>query len=193
MGEKAVGFTKTGIDNVIKEIIIFKKLMDNINEVFFLTGGICLGAVRDRALIEHDKDIDVGVLGEESLYRLEKKLSIYYDQAHIVGVEKGKILWLKKIINESILVIEVQAHYIKDNYVYYNRDLGKSWRHREGRCVWKKKFFDGFEKISFIGADFNVPSPVSEFLTSFYGDWQVPIKYTDWRYGWQNIYEGYWK
>ncbi|GAG84106.1 unnamed protein product, partial [marine sediment metagenome] len=92
IGEKAVGFTKTGMDNVIKELIQFKKLMDEANEAFFLTGGVCLGIVRDGALIECDKDIDIGVLGEKSLYRVEKKLSSYYDQAHVVGVEKGKIL-----------------------------------------------------------------------------------------------------
>jgi len=197
MGEKAVGFTKTGISNVIRELIQFKKLMDEVNEVFFLTAGVCLGVVRDKALIEHDKDIDIGVLGEESLYRIEKKLSAYYDQAHITGVENGKILWLKKVINESILIIEIQAHYIKNNYVYYNRDLGESWKkkdwNRKGRVVWDKKFFDTLKKVYFAGEYFNTPDFVGEFLTSFYGkDWGTPIKYVDWRYHCHNLFKDWW-
>jgi len=196
LGNDAVGFIKTGMDNVIKELIQFKKLMDEANEVFFLTSGVCLGIVRDGALIKHDKDIDIGVLGEENLYRIEKKLSSYYDQAHITGVKNGKILWLKKIVNESILIMEVQAHYAKDNYVYYNRDLGESWKkkdwNREGRVVWDKKFFNKFMKIGFMGETFNVPSLIEEYLTAFYGDWKTPIKYIDWRYHCDNLYKGYW-
>ena len=127
------------------------------------------------------------------MYRIEKKLSGYYDQAHIVGIKNGKILWLKKIINETILVIEIAAHYIQDNYVYYNRDLGESWQYKEGRCVWDKRFFNNFETVNFMGASFNVPSPVGGFLTFIYGNWAVPEVWKDWRRGWHNICEGYWK
>ena len=196
LGNEAVGFTKTGMDNIIKELIQFKKLMDEANEAFFLTSGVCLGIVRDGALIKHDKDIDIGVLGEKSLYRIEKKLSNQYDQAHITGVENGKILWLKKIVNESILIIEVQAHYTKDNYVYYNRDLGESWKKKDwdgkGRVVWDKKFFNSLMKIEFMKETFNAPSPVDEFLTSIYGNWKIPEEWGDWRYRYKNLQKGWW-
>ena len=50
-----------------------------------------------------------------------------------------------------------------------------------------------FEKISFKGVKFNIPSPVEEYLTAFYGDdWREPRKYTDWRYNCKNLFEGWW-
>jgi hypothetical protein len=187
-----VGFSRIGMDNVIKELIKFKHRMDRIGETFFLCGATCLGIVRDGGLIKHDKDIDIGVLGEESLYRIEKKLSKYYDQSHIVGAENGKILWLKNIVGEGILPIEVAAQYIEDDCLFYNRDMGKSWLWRKGRCVWPKRLFDKFEKVNYQGIDFNVPSPVEEFLTLFYGaDWRTPSHYKDWRYNCYNLYKGW--
>ena len=191
-GEEACSFSKCGFDNIVKEFIRFKELMDKIGETFFLTGATCLGLVRDGGLIKHDKDIDVGVLGEESLYRIEKKLSKYYDQSHIVGVENGKILWLKNIIGEGILPIEVAAQYIEDDCLFYNRDMGESWQWRRGRCVWPKSLFDKFEKVNYQGIDFNVPNPVEEFLTLFYGrNWETPSRYKDWRYNCYNLFEGW--
>ena len=191
-GEEACSFSKCGFDNVIKEFVRFKKLMDKIGETFFLCGATCLGLVRNGKLIEHDKDIDVGVLGEEALYRIKEKLSKHYDQSHIVGAENGKILWFKNIIGEGILPIEIAAQYTKDDCLFYNRDMGKSWIWKKGRCVWPKRLFNKFEKIKFQGLAFDVPSPVEEFLTLFYGwNWRMPDHYKDWRYHCHNLFEGW--
>lgn len=192
-GENACWFSKCGFNNVVRELIRFKELMDEIGEEFFLVGGTCLGVVRNGELIDHDKDIDIGVLGEESLYRIEEKLSKYYDQAHIVGVENGKILWLKNIVGDGILPFEIAAQYIRDDYVFYNRDLGDSWMWPKGRCVWPKRLFDCSEKANCYSVDFNVPSPVGEFLAFFYGEnWRTPVNYKDWRHNCNNLYKGWW-
>lgn len=191
------GFLKIGMDKIIKELVRFKEFMDEIGVEFFLVGGLCLGIVRDGALISCDKDFDIAVLDEQSLYKIEKiekEIFKYYDEVHIVGGTNGKVLWLKKYFGEYVLPIEVAAQYIKGDYLYYNRDLGETWMYREGRCVWNKRLFDIFEKVKFAGTEFNVPSPVNDFLDTFYGDdWRTPKEYTDWRYNCNNLYEGFWK
>lgn len=189
------GFVKIGMEKIEEELIKFKNFMDGMGEEFFLVAGICLGIVRDKKLIKCDKDFDIGVMDERSLYKIERKAKLisYYDEIHITGGEKGKILWLKKYFGKYVLPIEVIAHYVKDEYLYYNRDMGESWRYRQGKIVYKKKLFDNFEKVNFREVDFNVPNPVGEYLTAFFGgDWRTPKEYTDWRYNCNNLFEGWW-
>ena len=79
-----VGFSRIGMNNVIKELVRFKYQMDRINEQFFLLGGTELGIVRDGCLIEHDSDLDIGIMSEKSLYVIKEKLSKYYDEIQML-------------------------------------------------------------------------------------------------------------
>jgi len=176
---ECLGFWRIGMDNVIKEFIEFKHRMDEIDEFFFLTGGTCLGIARDGALIEWDRDLDIGIMSDESLYRIKEKLTKYYSVEIAKYNERGlngyngKRLWLK------------------------NRPMGETFEKKNwnghGRAVWPKKLFDKFEKIEFAGEYFNVPSPVEEFLAILYGsDWSSLKMYKDWRYNCHNLFPG-WK
>lgn len=197
-----VGFSRIGMNNVIKELVRFKYQMDRINEQFFLLGGTELGIVRDGCLIEHDSDLDIGIMSEESLYVIKEKLSKYYDEIQMLDYNSleldkynGKRLFFKKHFGEWILPIEVQVHYIKDDYVYFNRHLGQTFKRgwKKGRIVWDKKLFNKFEKINFAGELFNIPSPIEEHIKAFYGiDWKTSKVYKDWRYHCHNLYEGWW-
>lgn len=189
------GFTKIGMGKIEEELIKFKNFMDDIGVEFFLVAGVCLGLVRNGALIKCDKDFDFGVMNERDLYKIEKeaKLLDYYDEIHITGEQNGKILWLKKYFGNYCLPIEIIAHYTKDGCVYYNRNMGPTWEYRKGRVVYAEKLFDVFGKVNFRGIDFNVPNPVDEYLAAFFGDdWRIPKEYTDWRYNCANLFPGWW-
>jgi len=189
------GFVKIGIDKIEEELFKFERFMDKIDVKFFLVAGVCLGLVRDRKLIRCDKDFDFGVMSEEDLYEIEKeaKLLDYYEEIHITGDCNGKILWLKKYFGKYVLPIEIIAHYTKGEYVYYNRDMGPTWKYRKGRVVYVKRLFDAFGRINFRGIDFDIPNPVEEYLVTFFGeDWKTPKEYTDWRYNCNNLFEGWW-
>ena len=57
LNEKQSKFKKTLED--------MKKILDSNNVKFFLYCGTALGAHREKKFIEHDHDIDIGVLGTE--------------------------------------------------------------------------------------------------------------------------------
>ena len=80
-----------------KLLLEIKKIMDELNIVFFLRHGTCLGAVRDGQLIEWDDDIDIYYL--RSLYsksnqwvylilkakqQYEMKIQIPQHQIHLI-------------------------------------------------------------------------------------------------------------
>lgn len=193
----AVEFKIMGMDRVVKELVRLQWFMNEIGEPFFLTGGACLGIVRDKCLLSDDKDIDGGVLSEDSLQKIvdaDIKNFHYYDQVHIVGGVNGKKVWLKKYFGEYCFCVDISAYYVKDDYVFFNRSMGDTWKYKEGRVVWDKKLFDSFEQITFKGVKFNVPSPVEKFLATVYGEnWKTREYWHDWRYHYHNLYKGWWK
>ena len=61
-----------------KDLLNLKKALDKADISFFLMFGTLLGAVRDKDLISYDKDIDLGILYEDSA-KLEKAEKIISD------------------------------------------------------------------------------------------------------------------
>jgi hypothetical protein len=190
---KGLLFSEVSEEVILNELKLFKSIMDKNNFSFFLIGGCCLGIVRDGKLLNHDKDIDIGILDNINLKKLKKVLSKYYDIVHITGVEHGKILWVKKNINNKLLIFEIQVHYRKDNIVFMNRDMGESFNKgwRRGRIQWDSKYFTNFDKVVLGDEEYNIPSPASDYLTIQHGDWETPKQYIDWRYNIKNLFEGW--
>ena len=190
-------FREFGEEVVAKELKAFKNLLYSNGIKFFLIGGLCLGLIRERKFLEHDKDIDIGIFEDVDLERLKTILEAHYDEVSISGgVENGgKIVWAKKPINGKLLVFEIQVHYKSGNIIYMNRDLGastpKGWR--KGRMQWDYKYFANLQsvRLALDGEEYLVPSPPEEYLTVQHGNWKVPEEYTDWRYHVKNLFEGW--
>ena len=68
--------------------------------------------MRDKKLIAHDKDIDIGVLEEVDLIDLMSKFKALGYTSNLTELPCGDVLWVKKFFGESVLVFEIQQHYI---------------------------------------------------------------------------------
>ena len=85
-------------ETVLKEA---KQILDQLGLVFFLRHGTCLGAVRDKAFIEWDDDLDIGsVIG---LHGLTEEL---VHKAAEVFEENGFDVKVK--VNELNLSVDMQ-------------------------------------------------------------------------------------
>tara|TARA_Y100000815_G_C13307383_1_gene487043 strand:+ start:576 stop:1454 length:879 start_codon:yes stop_codon:yes gene_type:complete len=151
-----------------KVLLQIRQLLNDLNIIFFLRHGTCLGAVRDRELIPWDDDIDIGSiigmnnLDEESIYKTVNdfraagfEVKILQTNFHI-GVELSKsgipIDWTcYRIIEENIFqypAIKIPVHLYKN-----------------------------LKPVCLLGEAFFVPNPPEEYLTLKYGpEWRVPKK-----------------
>jgi 3-oxoacyl-[acyl-carrier protein] reductase len=189
-------FEKVGIKVVEAAFVKFHELMKKIKEPYFLIGGTLLGCKREGHLLIHDKDIDIGFPDEATLYRVVEKLKYenYFEGLSTPGgVRNGKLAWARKYPGENTQVaFELQAHYRQGDKVFYNRPMGPSWPWREGRCEWPEHLFNKFDSVEAYGLKWPTPSPIEEFLVSFYGsEWKVEKHYTDWRYNCACLKEGW--
>jgi hypothetical protein len=149
----------------LKEV---KQVLDELNVVFLLESGSCLGAVRDNAFIPWDDDIDlVSVIGlngltEESVYATVAALR---DRGYFVREMDGAYSKARMTMKDHIR-LTLDFVYIIDGYV----DVFPGIR-LPGRLFTQPK------EIEFLGERFLVPNPPEEYLSLKYGvEWMVPKK-----------------
>jgi hypothetical protein len=68
-----------------------------------------------------------------------------------------------------VLDIFIRTDDEKDTYFISNTKM----------CKVDKKFFSGFETVSFRNRALKIPNFADEYLTQRYGDWSIPVKVWD--------------
>lgn len=172
-------------------LIEMKEILDSVKCPFFLIGGTLLGFVRDKYIIEGDKDLDVCVLEEyEPLV----------DKAIVKAKELG---WkIQDWHDESMYgnkgrLVSFYHDKFKTSDVYLNHlDVFVSYRHKtdlwfgvplNGKCYIESypfRLVENLKTIEIKGVTFNIPNPVEDFLQRAYGNWKVPV------HGWSNLAGG---
>lgn len=157
-----------------------KSILDKNNHKFFLAWGTCLGAIREKKFIQHDHDIDIGILYENyddsivnnitnsGLFRLNRTLgkkenSLEYNFIHI----------------KTHIPIDIFIHYrVSENLYYTATFYGICSKKKEGFCKWGRRI-NGFTTIEFSNNSYDVPSNYHEYLVDCYGeDYMIPKKFS---------------
>jgi hypothetical protein len=156
------------IRNAEKVLLEIRQLLSDINIVFFLRHGTCLGAVRDGELIPWDDDIDIGSiigmhnLDESSISRAVKRFEATNFQVKVLETDLH-------------IGVELSKFGIPVDWTCY-RVLEESIFQYPGVKI-PVQLYEKLSSVSLLGKPFSVPNPPEEYLTLKYGpNWIVPKK-----------------
>ena len=151
-----------------KSILEIKELMDDLDVIFFLRHGTCLGAVRDGQLIPWDDDIDIGsIIGMNNLD--EKSISKIIDSFKLNGFKtevSESAFHISVSLSKSGIPIDWTCSKILQGYIY-----------QYPAVKIPVNLYDDLKPISFLGTSFFVPNPPEKYLSLKYGsEWMTPKK-----------------
>ena len=145
-----------------------KEILDELEMVFWLDGGTALGAYRDKDFCEDDEDdIDL-CTWDNYLYLLDDIIA--------KAKEKGFELW-----HRWELEIALKKNGSKIDLFFNRKNKKDAYTHLyDGNGIAKYlvipvRFYESLEKIQFYGMEFNLPSPIEDYLTLKYGDFRTKI------------------
>ena len=164
--KKKAGFNVNRAAHTLSDLA---RVVERSGEKLFLVSGTLLGYEREGKIMDHDKDIDVGVIGWEKQYDICMALQ-----------ESGLFTVDTKFLKGA------GTHYIPlaHNYTGMYVDLFVYERQGE-KLVTGVDFFFGYRQtfaftpfelkpVKFLGVDMYVPSDVDLNLRENFGDWRTP-------------------
>lgn len=163
----------TSKETYAKELKEIKAVFDSMNQEFWLIGGVLLGHVRDGDFIDWDNDMDVGmklpcpeVPEAEQRAWFEKWAEPFRKAGFQVIVSSPKLYFgwivaLYKTIKTDIMVMEEYGGDLRYGYTHVAHD-------------YPKRLFENMDTIKIGDCEYNIPTPVDEFLHTKFGEWRVP-------------------
>lgn len=154
-----------------EDLQIIKKIFEDKDIKFFLIWGTCLGAVREGNFIEHDDDIDLGVI-EETPSKKRQEVCEAIRQAGfkiIAFTNYQSCTWImcERKVETSICWFQKEG----DNFIWRNGE-------REGRVDVQipSYLFARFKEVDLAGNRYLIPDPPEPYLERAYPDWRTPLK-----------------
>lgn len=155
----------TTIDKSIakRNLLDFKKILDQHHITFLIMHGTLLGAIREHEFIKHDIDIDTCTMNEEGLVDIIPSLSEV--GLKLCRYEKNVIYsFIRDNVYIDVYIVNELEGLIKPFYVRY------LYR------VIPKKYFKNHRTIEFQGEYFKIPNHALKLLEFWYGkNWRTPI------------------
>jgi len=153
--------------------IIFK------NDSTFLAFGTLLGIIRDKEILKHDLDIDIGYIysGKKKFNLFRKLLNefknfdfLYDDSLVFYKVKNNKINLIE--LPALITLVHKNGTHV-DVFICHNKK--SIFNFYAKHFCWKNKEFT-IKRININGDFFNIPSKPKRYLRENYGDWLKPKK-----------------
>ena len=158
------------IDSVEKELLWIADILDKCKIKFWLSGGIVLGIIREGHRLMHDHDIDIAVWEDDMKDKVEM-LKAYIPELRYVPLEKRMVIRKKEYKNFKI---DIFYHFREGKYVCMEMGGLRPIKH-----CYPERLYKEFEQVKYIGREFNVISPVRDYLRLEYGDWKKVRKVWD--------------
>lgn len=139
-------------------------VLDEAGILYWLSAGTALGLYRDGGIIPGDSDIDIGVLSDVSVERIEEPMlsSGFLTQRY----RNHKGIPQQRAFAKDGIAFDVSIFCEMDNcFVFYTRGGGAIRK--------PKHLLEDMHKITFNGKEYPIPSPQG-YLRWRYGDWQTP-------------------
>lgn len=159
-------------EQAIQNLKDFKAILDELNITFWLDGGTALGAYRDKDFCDGDEDdIDL-CCWDNHLYLMDVIMS--------KAIEKGFILHHKWELELSL-----KKSGCKIDLFFNRKNKSEAYTHLyngdniDKYVVIPIHFYERLEMIKFYDVDFLIPSPIEDYLTLKYGDWNTKIHRTE--------------
>ena len=161
-------------DDAKKLLFEIADIVESVGLKYMLYGGTCLGAVRDKAFVATDRDIDFACLNEDFV-PLVKKLVEKFNNADMV-VElidhRHERPW-----NGLPYGIKLSKYGVDSDFFSHFKIGDRTFvpSHYGRYClVHKKKYLEDLNEVEFYGRRFNIPADCDGFLTEKYGNWREP-------------------
>jgi len=149
----------------------FLKIVDILNKrkiVFFLQGGVLLGARREKNFIKWDWDIEISLFAEDLIKNYDILTGDLMRQGYKI-INRNKTHYTPKI-----------AFMVKKDKSTFYSFIG--WKHNSfnksftrNKFKIPEEFLRKFSKIKFLNKEFNCPSPIDGYLKHQYGNWKTPL------------------
>ena len=158
-----------------RQLLQMKRILDDMGVGFWLHSGVLLGYYRERDLILHDPDLDIGVLEDSLPDDFAGKLARRLENTGMHLFWKTKTC-LKVATDDGLSHCDIFIH---------SGSLGEEGLslelEDENHSVRYEYPIRGFVKTKFLGAEFAVPSNPKEILFKQYGpSWKIPREEFQW-------------
>ena len=144
-------------------LIKIKHGLDILGINFFLMMGVLLGAIRDKDFIKWDWDVELGLLTDSIINRVDELKEIF-----------NKGLFKVEVVDTTYEGFKINLFYHGNKFTLWGLHEKGSWMQRKS-YKFPKEYFSEFDEINFRGESYKIPINGEKLLSHIYGDWKTPI------------------